>query len=36
MWAGVPIPVTKFIDSDFRYRYFGTGTFTLSNNNGEF
>jgi opacity protein-like surface antigen len=33
--AGVAIPVTKFIDFDVRYRYYGTGTVTLSNNNGE-
>jgi hypothetical protein len=28
--------VTKTIDIDARYRYFGTSTVTLSNNNGNF
>jgi opacity protein-like surface antigen len=34
--AGVAIPVTKFIDIDARYRYFGTSRVTLSNDNGNF
>ncbi len=34
--AGVAIPVSKFIDLDVRYRYFGTGKVVLSNHNGEF
>jgi hypothetical protein len=34
--AGVAIPVTKTIDIDARYRYFGTSNVTLSNKNGNF
>ena len=34
--AGLAIPVTSTIDIDARYRYFGTSTVTLSNNNGNF
>ncbi|MCX6178752.1 MAG: outer membrane beta-barrel protein [Chlorobiales bacterium] len=34
--AGFAIPVTQAIDIDARYRYFGTSTVTLSDNNGHF